>query len=222
MTQPPFALVAGATGAVGSRLLDRLLARTDGTRVLAVARGPAPRAHPRLEWRRTELDALAPALAGVAADEAYCCLGTTMRAAGSRAAFRAVDLEGVASFAAAARTCGAGFLGLVSAAGADPTARNFYLRTKGEAEAGVAALGFDCLAIVQPGLLRGPREEFRLGERLGQLVAPLSDVLMRGPLSRYRSVGIDTVAAALEAARRLPPGLHRLDPAAIEALAHGR
>lgn len=222
MSQPPFALVAGATGAVGSRLLDRLLARTDGTRVLVVARGPAPQEHPRLEWRRAELGALAPALAGIAADEAYCCLGTTMRTAGSRAAFRAVDLEGVVSFAAAARACGAGFFGLVSAAGADPSSRNFYLRTKGEAEARVAALGFGCLAIMQPGLLRGPRQEFRLGERLGQLVAPLSDVLMLGPLSRYRSVGTDTLAAALAAARRLPPGLHRLDPAAIEALARDR
>lgn len=222
MTEAPFALVAGATGAVGNRLLDRLLARTDGTRVLVLARSPAAREHPRLEWRRTELGALAAALAGISADEAYCCLGTTMRTAGSRGAFRAVDLEGVASFAAAARASGAGCFGLVSAAGADPSSRNFYLRTKGEAEARVAALGFDRLAIMQPGLLRGPRQEFRLGERLGQLVAPLSDVLMLGPLARYRSVGLDTLAAALEAARRLPPGLHRLDPAAIEALAHGR
>lgn len=221
MSQAPVALVAGATGAVGRRLLERLLARPDGTRVVALARAPAARRHPRLEWRRAELDALGPALAGLAVDEAYCCLGTTMRTAGSRAAFRAVDLEGVAAFAAAARACGAGFLGLVSAAGADPASRNFYLRTKGEAEARVAALGFARLAIMQPGLLRGPREEFRLGERVGQLVAPLSDVLLLGPLARYRSVALDTVAAALDAARGLPPGVHRLDPAAMRALADG-
>ena len=221
MSQPPLALLAGATGAVGGRLLDLLLARADGTRVVVVARGPAPRQHPRLDWRRAGLDALATACADVAATEAYCCLGTTMRRAGSRSAFRAVDLEGVAAFAGVARGCGAGFFGLISAAGADPASRNFYLRTKGETEARVAAVGFGCLAIMQPGLLRGPREEFRLGERLGQLVAPLSDLLLLGPLARYRSVDLETVAAALEAApRHLPPGTHRLDSAAMDSLAH--
>lgn len=221
MSQAPVALLAGATGAVGQRLLERLLARADGTRVVAVARSPAPRTHPRLEWRRAELDALDQALAGLAVDEAYCCLGTTMRTAGSRAAFRAVDLDGVVAFATVAQACGAGCFGLVSAAGADPASRNFYLRTKGEAETRVAALSFERLAIMQPGLLRGPREEFRLGERLGQVVAPLSDVLLLGPLARYRSVALDTVAAALAAARTLPPGTHRLDPAAMATLAHG-
>lgn len=221
MSQAPLALLAGATGAVGSRLLDRLLARTDDTRVVVVARGAAPRRHARLEWRQAELGSIGPALAGLAVDEAYCCLGTTLRRAGSREAFRAVDLEGVGAFAFAAREHGAGFFGLVSAAGADAASRNFYLRTKGQAEARVAALGFERLAIMQPGLLRGPRQEFRLGERLGQLVAPLSDALLLGPLARYRSVSIDTVAAALAAGRTLPPGTHRLDPAAMETLACG-
>ncbi|HRP87095.1 MAG TPA: hypothetical protein PLS34_06210, partial [Gammaproteobacteria bacterium] len=120
----------------------------------------------------------------------------------------------------AARAGGAGFFGLVSAAGAHPRSRNFYLRTKGEAEAAVEALGFSSLAIMQPGLLRGEREEFRAGERLGQAAAPLLDRVLLGPLARYRSVVIDAVAAALEvAARRRAPGVHRYDSPAIEALA---
>jgi uncharacterized protein YbjT (DUF2867 family) len=223
MKSPPVALVIGATGAVGARLLEMLLARHDGTRVLAIGRRPPPREHARLESLQAELEGLPQALAGRTFDQAFCCLGTTMRRAGSRDAFRAVDLSGVAAFAGAAHAGGAGFFGLVSAAGADRRSRNFYLRTKGEAEAAVEALGFPSVAIMQPGLLRGAREEFRAGERLGQVAAPLLDRLLQGPLARYRSVAIDAVAAALEvAARRRVPGIHRYDPAAIETLAGAR
>ncbi len=220
MKSPPLALLAGATGAVGARLLALLLARDDGPRVLTVGRRPPPRRHARLEWLQAELEDFQEALSGRTFDQAFCCLGTTMKRAGSQDAFRAVDLDGVTAFARAARAGGAGFLGLVSAAGADPRSRNFYLRTKGEAEAAVEALGFPSLAIMQPGLLRGEREEFRAGERLGQAAAPLLDRVLLGPLARYRSVAIDAVAAALEvAARRQAPGVHRYDSPAIEALA---
>jgi uncharacterized protein YbjT (DUF2867 family) len=223
MESPPIALLAGATGAVGARLLELLLARHDGTRVLAIGRRAPPLEHARLESLHAELEELPQALAGQTCDLAFCCLGTTMRRAGSQEAFRAVDLAGVVAFATAARAAGARFFGLVSAAGADPAARNFYLRTKGEAEARVAALAFPSLAIMQPGLLRGPRREFRLGERVGQVVAPLTDRMLLGPLARYRSVPVEIVARALDAAAQDPaPGTHRFDPAAMEALAHAR
>jgi uncharacterized protein YbjT (DUF2867 family) len=223
MASPPIALLAGATGAVGARLLQLLLARHDGTRMLAIGRRAPPLEHARLERLHAELEELPQALAGQTCDLAFCCLGTTMRRAGSQEAFRAVDLAGVVAFATAARAAGARFFGLVSAAGADPAARNFYLRTKGEAEARVAALAFPSLAIMQPGLLRGPRREFRLGERVGQVVAPLTDRMLLGPLARYRSVPVEIVARALDAAAQDPaPGTHRFDPAAMEALAHAR
>jgi uncharacterized protein YbjT (DUF2867 family) len=222
MTSPPIALVAGATGAVGRRLLECLLARGDGTRIIAVARRPPDTSHARLQWLASDLASMPAALRGHASTEAFCCLGTTMKLAGSRAAFRAVDLDGVTTFARAARDSGAQFFGLVSAAGADPAARNFYLRTKGEAESAVEALGFPSLAILQPGLLRGSRDEFRAGEKLGQVAAPLLDRLLLGGLARYRSVAINTVAMALDAAaREAPPGVRRLGPADMEALARG-
>jgi uncharacterized protein YbjT (DUF2867 family) len=218
----PIAILAGATGAVGSRLLQRLLSRTDGTRVLALGRRAPATQHPRLEYLPAELSAFRLALAGRRCTQAFCCLGSTLNAAGSRAAFRAVDLHGVAGFAAAAHDAGADFFGLVSSAGADPRARTFYLRTKGESEAAVEALGFSTLVIMQPGLLRGAREEFRAAERAGQAAAPLLDRLLVGRLARYRSVATETLAAALDVApRRLGAGTHRLDPAAIAALADG-
>jgi uncharacterized protein YbjT (DUF2867 family) len=222
MHPSPIALLAGATGAVGSQLLARLLARTDGTRVLTVGRRAPPLSHPRHEHLAATLDEFSAVLAGRQVSEAFSCLGTTMQAAGSRSAFRAVDLDGVVAFAQAARAAGAGFFGLVSSAGADPGVRNFYLRTKGEAEAAVATLGFPSLVILQPGLLRGERTEFRAGERLANLAAPLVDRLLVGSFSRYRSVPMAAVAVALDvAARRREPGLRRLPPAAILALARG-
>jgi len=220
MSQAPIALLAGATGAVGRHLLTRLLARSDNTSVITVGRRAPGQSHRRLRHIQAELAQLPQALAGLECTEAFCCLGTTQANAGSKSAFRAVDLHGVAAFAQAAHAAGAQFFGLVSAAGADPASRNFYLRTKGEAEAAVEAMGFPCLAIMQPGLLRGQREEFRLGERVGQLLAPLTDRALVGRLARYRSVATETVAAALDAAAHRPAaGLHRFDPAEIEALA---
>jgi nucleoside-diphosphate-sugar epimerase len=220
MSNPPVALLAGATGAVGLKLLGILLARDDGTRVLTIGRRAPSVSHPCLEHREAALDEFSGVLLDCHCTEAFCCLGTTMKKAGSRAAFRAVDLDGVAAFAHAARVSGAQFFGLVSSAGASPDASNFYLRTKGEAEAAVAALHFPSLAIMQPGLLRGARGEHRTAERLGQLAAPFFDRLLIGALARYRSVHIEAVAAALDAAaRRRDPGTIRLDAAAIEALA---
>lgn len=220
MSTTPIALLAGATGAVGSRLLEFLLAREDGTRVLTVGRRAPSVNHPRLEHCAATLEDFPAALEGRTCTEAYCCLGTTMKSAGNRAAFRAVDLDGVLRFAQGARAAHAAFFGLVSAAGANTASASFYLRTKGEAEAAVEALGFPSLAILQPGLLRGRRAESRPGETLAQVLAPLTDRLMAGPLARYRSVPIETVAAALDvAARSRRPGTCRLDPAAMEAMA---
>jgi len=221
MSNTPIALLAGATGAVGGRLLERLLARGDGTRVFTVGRRAPPRSHDRLAHIQAGLDGFHVALQNVPCTEAFCCLGTTIRQAGSRPAFRAVDVDGVAAFAAAAQASGAGYFGLVSAAGAAAGSPSAYLRAKGDAERVVEALAFPSLVILQPGLLRGSRRGFRVGESIAGVAAPLVDRLLPGPLARYRSVAMDDVAAALERSARLrPPGVTRLDPSAIARLAH--
>jgi len=187
MNEPPIAVLAGATGAVGSRLLDLLLARKDGTRVLTVGRRAPPGSHPRLEHLEASLDEFTSVLRDRRSTEAFCCLGTTIKQAGSRAAFRAVDLDGVVAFARAARASGARFFGLVSSAGANPLASNFYLRTKGEAEelmrsSGVEATILRCPLIIGEPSRPGPTTEAFLSHdnrpirAIGdgrQLVAPL-------------------------------------------------
>ena len=127
-------------------------------------------------------------------------IGTTMRQAGSKAAFRAVDHDAVTDFASAARRAGARRMAIVSSVGADAASRNFYLRVKGEAEAALRALGFERLDIMRPGLLRGPRDgPPRTGERLALLLSPVSDLILRGPLDRYAAIDAAVVADAMVA-----------------------
>jgi uncharacterized protein YbjT (DUF2867 family) len=129
---------------------------------------------------------------------AICTLGTTMKVAGSKAAFRAVDYDLILAFANAARKAGAQQFICVSSVGALAGSPNFYLNTKGEVEEALGALDFSRLDILRPGLLTGGnRTQSRLGESIASLVSPLSDLLMLGPLSKYRSTPSDRVARAI-------------------------
>jgi uncharacterized protein YbjT (DUF2867 family) len=196
-------LLAGASGQVGSRVLARLLAAPDGPAVLAPVRRPLASASHRLTvWVSDLADAdLDPALAARLAKRAplssfICCLGTTLRAAGSREAFLAVDRELVRRLGELARGAGARHAILVSSVGASAQSGNFYLRVKGEAERAIADLGFDRVDFLRPGLLLGGERSGRPGEAAARALAPLTNPLLWGPLRRYRGIHVDTVAAA--------------------------
>jgi uncharacterized protein YbjT (DUF2867 family) len=131
-------------------------------------------------------------------DVAICCLGTTMKVAGSQAEFRAVDYDLVLAFAAAVRGAGARAMIAVSSVGASAQSSNFYLKTKGEAETALIRIGFERLDIIRPGLLTGgTRRAPRFGEILGTMISPLTDLLMIGSLSKYRSTPSAKVAKAI-------------------------
>lgn len=149
------------------------------------------------------------------------CLGTTIRQAGSQAAFRAVDHDLTLAAAVAAKQGGARQMILVSSVGASSGSRNFYLGTKGEVEDALRALGFDRLDILRPGLLMGNRPgPPRLGEGIATVAAPLTDALLHGSLRRYRSIRADTVAKAIaRLIGRAAPGVHIHENDAIRALA---
>lgn len=169
---PQRILIAGATGLTGEHLLDRLLDEPTVECVLAPTRRPLAE-HPRLHNPVGELAALLPRLEGPV-DTAFCCLGTTIRQAGSQDAFRAVDHDLVLAFAERARALGARHLLVISAIGADAQSSVFYNRVKGETEAALLAQEWPQLTLARPSMLLGARQEFRLGERLA---APLSRVL---------------------------------------------
>ena len=190
-------LLIGGTGLVGSRFA-KCLPGDGSLEVDSLVRRPSGRDTP--EWREhVAPPADWPEIASrLGADIAVSALGTTMRAAGSQAAFRAVDFDLVVDFARAARDGGARHMIVISSVGADAGSRNFYLRTKGEMERALEALEFERLDIVRPGLLRGERGgERRPGERLGIIVSPLLNLLLRGRLDRYAAINADVVATAI-------------------------
>ncbi len=198
-------LLAGATGLVGGLAVAHLLAPGAFARVVALSRRPLAR-RDGLETRVVDFVHLhrEPVEEATAA---VCALGTTIAKAGSREAFRAVDVDAVLAFGRWAREGGASTFVLVSSVGADPRASSFYLRCKGEAEDAVAGMGFARFVALRPSLLLGPRLEARRGEAIARRLAPLASPLLAGPLRRYRAVEADVVAsAAARAALDATPG----------------
>jgi uncharacterized protein YbjT (DUF2867 family) len=214
-------LLIGGTGLVGRLLADRLLA--GGGEVHALLRRASGRSAPG--WHEhVAAPAAWPALARTIGGEvAVSALGTTSRAAGSDAAFRAVDFSMVTDFARAAREGGVRHMITISSVGADPNSRLFYPRLKGEMEETLAALGFGRLDIVRPGLLRGARgADRRLKERIAILVSPLVNLLLRGRLDRYAAIDAATVADAIVALIvQAAPGRFVHHNRALRLLAHG-
>lgn len=191
------ALVAGATGLVGSRCLDELLASSAYDRVIVVSRRSLDRQDSKLRVVVTDFDRLDHAGQSLRADDVFCCLGTTMATAGTRERFRKVDYEYPLRLARVARQQGAERFILVSSLGADPGARSFYARVKGETEAAVAREGYPTLIVLRPSLLLGDREEHRPLERVAQRVLPRLNPIMIGPLRRVRPVEAAVVARAM-------------------------
>lgn len=197
------AVIAGATGLVGGELLDLLLDDGAWDRVVSVGRRRVEREHPRLEQRVVDFAALGDL---PPCTDVFSCLGTTIKVAGSQAAFRKVDHDAVMALAEAAARAGAERFLHVTALGASPDSRVFYNRVKGEAERDVAASGVPATVAFRPSMLDGERAESRLAEHVGlvvmRAVAPL--------LGRYRPTHVTDLARAMVAeARAARPG-HRV------------
>ncbi|WP_374402207.1 oxidoreductase [Niveibacterium sp.] len=194
---PRTALIAGASGLVGRELLAMLLASPEYGRVIALVRRPSGLQHPKLDERMVDFAALPVADPTLAADDFFCCLGTTIRVAGTQEAFRIVDHNYPLALGQLAKSAGARRFLLISALGADADSTVFYNRVKGETERDLAALGLPALWCLRPSLLDGQRQESRPGERIALAIGRLIAPLMGGPLRRYRPVGAKTVARAM-------------------------
>jgi uncharacterized protein YbjT (DUF2867 family) len=218
--QTKVALLAGASGLTGSYVLDALLDAPDFGRVIAVTRRPLAREHARLANRIVQFDRMEAQLRGLTCDVALCCLGTTLARAGSRESFREVDVDYVVAFARTARAARAQRFVVMSSAGADSHSRNFYLRTKGEMEEELAAVGFPALDILQPGLLLAWRPEMRPLELAAMAFMPLANPFLVGRRAAFRGISARKVAAAmLGAARSGRAGVQRYVNPGIQALA---
>jgi len=207
-------LIAGATGLVGSALVADW--GGPGTLHLMVRRAARP-PRPLCRVHRVDFSHL-PALP--AARDAYCCLGTTIKAAGSRDAFRAVDFDAVLAFARAARAAGVERFGVVSSLGANPRSRTFYNRVKGEMEAALRALGFSTLVIARPSLLMGDRGSLKQAPRRAEqltlaLLRPVAGLIP----AAWRPIPAAVVARALrQALADAAPGVTTLESDALQAM----
>jgi uncharacterized protein YbjT (DUF2867 family) len=213
-------LLAGASGLTGGYALQALLGAPDISRVVAISRRPLGTEHSRLANRIVQFERLESQLKGISCEAALCCLGTTLRKAGSKERFRAVDIECVLAFARAAKAAAARRFVVISSVGADPGAGNFYLRTKGEMEQAVEAVGFESLDILEPSMLLSWRAEMRPLELMGAALMPLLNPLLHGKYEPYRGISARIVGQAmLGAVRSGRRGVQRYSYEGIQALA---
>ncbi len=212
------AVVAGATGLVGRAVLAALLADKHTSAVHSLGRRTLPLTHPKLTQHIVDFAAL-PELPQI--DDVFICLGTTIKVAGSQAAFRAVDYDAVMAVAQAGRARGATKLGVISAMGADAKSGVFYNRVKGEVEDAITQLSYTSVSIVRPSLLVGDRgplnQPGRPGERIGLIVSKLLKPLIP---ANYLPVQAEDVAAGLvQAVKAGEPSVQRILSGALQGAA---
>ncbi len=191
------ALIIGATGLVGNELLHRLLDSDVYVGVTALVRRPTGLSHPKLIERIIDFDEMELAADEFKVQDLFCCLGTTIKKAGSKEAFRKVDYDYPLKAAELAKARGASQYIVVSAIGADPETKVFYSRVKGELESALITLQFDSLHLVHPSLLLGKRNEFRTAEALSGYLSPVFSPLLRGRLAKFKPIKAEDVAAAM-------------------------
>lgn len=200
------AVVAGATGLVGQEVLAVLLADKAYRAIHTLGRRATSHSHPKLTQHVVDfakLDGLPQA------DEVYIALGTTIKVAGSKEAFRAVDLKAVEALALGMRAQGATKIGVVSAMGADTQSSVFYNRVKGEMEVSVARMGYPSTVIARPSLLDGAREVLGQPQRLGERVGLHVMRGLKGLIpANYQAIAARDVAFALvRAVQQGTPGV---------------
>jgi uncharacterized protein YbjT (DUF2867 family) len=217
LTPSHTALLAGATGLVGGECLRRLLEHPAWTRLVVVTRRDVAGQRPSAKLCQiiADFSQLERVAAELVAEHVFCALGTTMRKAGSRSAFREVDLEYPLRLAGLALANGARHFSLVSAVGADRRSTFYYSRIKGELEEELSGMGWPSLAIFRPSLVEGVRGEPRPLERV-------SGRLLRLAPPAWRPVAAADIASAMvSVALESPPGIMIVESRSIAERARG-
>lgn len=188
------AFIAGSTGLIGNQLLQLLLDDSFYSEVKAISRNPLTINHPKLKNIVMDVDGLAQHANQLQADDVFCCLGTTIRKAGSKDAFRKIDYEYPLTLAKILKELGAKHYSLITALGADKNTSVFYNRVKGEVEDAISQIDFQSYHVFRPSLLMGPRSETRSGEEAGKVFFKLFGFLI--PL-KYKGIESIKVARAM-------------------------
>lgn len=198
------AVVIGATGLIGSRLVELLLNDNAFSEVRILTRSSVSISHPKLAVQVVAFDNFHELKEKIGTCHSlFCCVGTTRKkVAGDKVAYRKVDFAVPVNSAHAAIENGVRRYLLVSSIGANPESDNFYLKLKGETEQAITRLPFESMHIFRPSLLLGDRKEFRAGERIAQASMRMFSFVFLGALRKYRPVRSDDVAKAMIAAAK--------------------
>ena len=191
------ALIIGSTGLIGSHLLNLILDSNDYLNVITFVKRDTGIKHKKLTQHIIDFDKAETYKELVVGDDFFCTIGTTIKKAGSKEAFRKVDFEYPRQFAAyALQNKDKQFL-IISSLGADSNSGNFYLKTKGEIQDFLKDSNFESVAVLQPSLLLGDRKEFRLGEKIGAFFMKTLSFMFLGNLKKYKAIEAKTVAKAM-------------------------
>ncbi|MAQ64311.1 MAG: oxidoreductase [Actinobacteria bacterium] len=191
------AVIFGSSGLVGSHLLDLLLQDSFYSKIYIAVRTLTGSSHPRCEEYVIDFDCLDEYRFLFDVDDVYCCLGTTLKDAGSVEQFVRVDYDYPSKIAALSHEAKVQNLALVSSVGSDSKSTNYYLATKGKLEHYVRSLTGLTVLVFKPGLLLGKRKQFRLGEYIGKLIFPLFSIFLIGSLSCMKAIAAQDVAKAM-------------------------
>jgi len=206
MTPPsPSMLLVGGTGAVGKRVISHTLLEQTYEALITLGRRESNTSDPRHAHHVVDFEQIELHQSIIDARDVVCTLGTTIKKAGSRERFEAIDHGYPLRIAKLAKANGVERFVLVTSLGADARASNHYLRTKGRLEDDVIALGFESVVILRPSLLIGEREERRLGEEAGKIANRLFSKLIP---RRYRGIDVDVIAQRIaQVGREAPKGV---------------
>jgi len=191
------AIVAGASGLIGSEILKILLNDPIYSEVLAIVRTPMELNHPKFNQIAVNFDKLADFAHLIEGDVIFCTLGSTRKKTPDLAAYRKIDHDYPVKLANIAVENGINQFHLISALGADHNSSNFYTKMKGETEEDVKSSGVNALVIYRPSLLTGNRVETRFAEGIMQRLSKIINPLLVGSLRKYRSIAATTVAKVM-------------------------
>lgn len=223
MKYPTDITLVGATGLVGHELLFILSHIKEVSQIKAITRSPLGKVPPRTDNIILNLEQMSSHAMALSSQVFICCLGTTLKKAGSKEAFKQVDLTYVLEFAKIAEACGAKKLLVISAMGANADSAFFYNQVKGEMEQGLRNLAIPQIEVFRPSLILGKRKEARRSEDLAQKLSPWTNKFLIGPLKKYRAIKAQDIARAMGiAVLNFQPGFYVYDSDKIQEIADNK
>lgn len=190
-------IVAGATGEIGRRLVQTLVVQNPNAEIHLLVRAHSQLFGDDIQQHVVDFDKLDEFKLDLTFDRAFCCLGTTIKQAGSQANFKHVDHHLILQFAHWSQAHGCVEFACISAVGANTKSSNFYLATKGQTERDLQQMHWQALWFIRPSLLLGHRDEFRLGEYLGAIIGRLISPFLVGRLTKYKPINMLRVAQVM-------------------------